>query len=198
MNEEANLKSWAEQRDAILLDIANKRIEQKNLTDVVNGLSSSISDIQKRIIESNVREEELYKKEREMAQKLSSEVAELQVKKTALENQIPGLEKEVELLSANGDNLEHRIATLMELHDRVFFRTTQLDTVVDHVVKINQKNDADVNIMLSNLKKAIQDIVDISEKTIHNANLVSEKLPQTFFDLQKQYLTRKTKYDIPR
>ena len=198
MNEEANLKSWAEQRDAILLDIANKRIEQKNITDVVNGLSASASDIQKRIIESNVRLEELNKKEKEMAQKLSSEVADLQVRKTTIENMIPGLMSEVRNLTERRTELTDTIETLMKLHDRVFFRTTQLDVVVDHVVKINQKNDADVNIMLSNLKKAIQEIVDISERTIHNANLVSDKLPQTFFDLQRQHLTRKTKYDIPK
>lgn len=178
------LETWAEQRDNILLSISNLRTENEKLTVVNGNLRISNSELDKKIIESNVRLEEISKKEQERKNLIPIEIVELEKKKTGLETSNNELSSENENLKNTKKDLVESINLLTDIHEKMFKRASVLDQVVDHVTRVNEKNIHDVNLMISNLKEFMAEIYDIKEKK--NVDVILSNAMKILIDIRKK------------
>lgn len=156
------LRTWAAERDAILLEISNLRTEKDKLVVVNKDLAASNSVLQTSINESTGRVDELLKKEKELGGTVNKELAETLDKKSTTEEQVTGLEKQVALLESQKSSLIETIKILNDSHDRVFERVNVLDKVIDHVVSTNSKTLDEMNYFLKDLvskKHVLNDVV---------------------------------------
>jgi chromosome segregation ATPase len=205
MNEEISfeqqtqLKSWATERDSLLSVISVLKNENQILNQRNSELALSSQEIEQKINQSLGRLEELDKREVEKAGVISREISSLTNVKTTLESQITNLAKQVDSLTDKKNHLTEDISTLSDIHSKVFNRMGVLDKVVDHVTRVSDQNTNDISKMVADLKKSIQEIIDVNKQNTQETILIADKLPRMFFDLQREtLLTRKTKYDIPR
>jgi len=150
------IKSWAEERDKILLSIASNRIINEKLEKDINNKSESISDLEKRINYNLGKIEEIEKTEKQFEKRISDELSILINQKTKLESQVENLDKHISIKEDKLNILTESIKTLTILHDRVFDRVGSLDKVVDNVVRVNTENINQINFVVSGLKKALE------------------------------------------
>ena len=204
MNEEitpeqkGQLSSWAVRRDAVLAEISVAQTLKEKLQKANTEIAISSQAIQKRIDESEGRLEELNKREKEYEVIISTELADLNSQKSALQAEVTALKADINLLTSKKDLLTQTISSLTDVHEKVFSRASNLDKAVAEVTHINAKNIREIELLLNTLATTTKEMVDINKKTIEEANKVTIQLPQIVFDLQRNLLERKNKNDIPR
>lgn len=184
------LKTWAGQRDAILLEISNLQVTKEKLQIDNIALSSSNTDIVDRMNQIIGRIEELNKKEKESVLLISKEVANLDSRKTCLETEIKNLEQIIKILSPQKESLEKDIISLTEVFYTINDRASVLDKVVDHVTVVSNANVKIVDELVNNLKNSLEEIVEINKKNVFETNVVIEKLPKMLVEAQKHGLIK--------
>lgn len=184
------LKTWAGERDAILLEIANNRYERDRLTKINEGLSASNTEIQKCVATSIGRMAELDKQERDYENISSNEILALSIKKTRLEGEVASLTSKVALLESQKNSLAESIGTLKSVYDTIFVRAGSLDKVIDHVTRVSEQNSNDISTLTAQLKNTLQSVIDINTKNVAATNTVIQELPKVFFDIQRKSLIR--------
>ena len=86
--------------------------------------------------------------------------------------------------------MERDISVFMSIFDSMKDRAGALDKIVDHVVKVSHQNEDEINILVSNLKNSLKDIVDTNQKNVTATNQVLDKLPKMLMELQKADLIK--------
>ena len=197
MNEELTqeqkqqLSSWVSQRDLILLDIANKRVEQEKLISINKNLAASNTDIQDKISRSKGRLEELDKLEKEYEGITSTELASTLVQKSQLETEIAGLKKEIGLLFSQKETLVDLINGLTIIHNRLSENANVVEGQIGRVSAVNSANRKEVELLLEKVKSEVQKVLDVTALNVEKTNAVIVELPRIIFDLQKDIIERK-------
>lgn len=184
------LKTWAEQRDEILLAISNLRTEEEKLQQVNKELAESNSDIEARMYEIRGRIEELKIKEAELPPVMLKEVAFLESKKSTLESEITLLAKMLEVLKPQKESLESDIAQALAIFEVVKGETLLLEKVVDKVTVASKTNTDMINLLVANLAKSLEEIIVVNKKNVTETNVVIDKLPAMMLELQKAGLLK--------
>jgi chromosome segregation ATPase len=190
MEQNEQLTTWASQRDAILLEISNLRTEGERLIASNKNLADSNTEIQKAVAISIGRMNELDKQERDYENICSNEIMNLSIKKTRLEGEVTSLTNKVSLLESEKKSLIETINFLKSVHEIIFARTGSLDKVIDHVTRVSEQNSNDISLLTSKLKETMKDLIDINNKNVAETNIIIEKLPKVFFDVQRKSLIR--------
>ena len=185
-----NLKTWAGQRDSILLEISVSRTENERLQNINKDLASSYTDIETRMIEIRGRIEELKIKENELPLVISKEVAFLQSKKNTLESEITSLSKIVEILTSQKTSLEADVSFALSAFDVVKGETFLLDKIVDKVTTVSQDNTAKIDLLVKNLATSLEEIISVNKKNVAETNIVIDKLPKMIMEAQKHGLIK--------
>ena len=115
-----NLRTWAGERDAILISISKVKREYDDATLRNIKLAASSSEIQSRINASLTRLAELDKQEKTKVASISFELRDSLLEKTRLESEVTSLKKQVETLESHKNSLTEQIKTLTEVHKEVF------------------------------------------------------------------------------
>ncbi len=184
------LATWASNRDALLLEISNLQSVRGGLEKVNKDLSDSNTDIVARMNEITGRIDELKKVEAELPTKISKEVADLQSQKTCMETEIVNLQKIVDVLVPQKNELESSIAFLTETFSSLNGRVSLLDKVIGHVTTISDKNAGIVESLVATVKNGLQEVVDVSSSLVKESNLVANELPKVFLEVKRQSLER--------
>jgi len=181
----AQLSAWVVQRDALLLEISALRTESEKLSKANTEIAESSKGIETRINQSEGRLIELDKKEKELFNKVSIDIDFLTSEKSAIENKIEGLRKEIEVLDDEKNLIIDSIATSTDIYEKVFNRAEVLDKVVDHVTRVSEQNLKDTELLIQILKESVQSVVDINTENVTKAQIIINELPRVFFELQK-------------
>jgi len=179
------LKTWAEQRDEILLEISNLRTAEEKQRATNKELTASNTDIEFRYHEIKGRIEELKIKESELPVLILKEVAFLESKKTTLEAQIPILEKVIDVLTPQKVSLEVDIEKALATFEVIKGETLLLDKIVNEVTVVSKSNTDKINLLVSNLAVSLEEIISVNRKNVNETNVVIEKLPAMLMELQK-------------
>lgn len=197
MNEELTqeqkqqLVSWVSQRDSILVDIANKRVEQEQLTLSNKNLAASNAEIQGSISRSIGRLEELDKLEKEYEEIVSTTLATTLVQKTQLETEIQGLKKEISLLECERITLVGMFGDLKEIHAQYSKDANDINRAVGETVQKNSQMTTEISNLLITLKDEIKKVIDVNTANVEKTNVVINDLPRIIFDLQRELFERK-------
>ena len=186
--QKGHLKTWAGQRDAILLEISNLQTAKEKLVTSNKEMADSYSDTNDNLNQVIGRIEELKKKEAELPLLISKEIASLQSRKNCLETEITNLSKLVEVLSTQKTSLEKDVSSALATFTVVKDEAITLDGVVDHVVRVSKNNETFINDLVKKLGKSLEEIIEVNKKNVSETNVVIDKLPRMLVEAQKHGL----------
>jgi len=192
--QKAQLKTWAEQRDELLLEISGLKTSEEKLRSINTELASSNSDIESRMLIIQGRIEELKIKESELPLVISKEIALLESKKTSLQTEIEVTIKLLDILKAQKAPLESDIEKALSIFEVIKGESLLLEKINDKVATVSQGNAEKINSLVSNLAVSLEEIISVNRKNVLETNIVIEKLPAMMMELQKAGLlkTRET------
>lgn len=184
------LKTWAEQRDAITSEILILRTEQERLQKISKDLSVSHTATVTEMNEIKGRIEELKIKENELSSVIAKEVASLQSEKSRLEAVVPALEKLIEVLTSQKTSLEADVSFALSVFETIKGETVLLSQVVDRVTHVSSSNTARIDSLVNNLAASLEEIIEVNRKNVFETNVVIEKLPAMLVEAQKHGLIK--------
>jgi hypothetical protein len=189
--QEAQLKTWASERDTVLSEIAVLKNQKDIITKYNQDAAESYTEMITKIQQSIGRMVELDLKEKDWEVIMSNEVADLRTEKTKLETQLTNFKTEVAVYESKKETLVKDIELLLVLYNQHYGHAQNLDKVVDRVVRISQENMDKLNIFVKSLEPEVQKLLDLVQINIGNTNLVIDKLPRMVVELQKHGLIKK-------
>ncbi len=150
-----NISSLTIERDRLMKDLEPLRNEKNVLLKEIAVLAKSKTDIQKEsdILRGKVQQMEEYEGDRSVL--ISQDIATLSNKKVALQVAIVALEKELPDLESRKAELKADINFLLPISEGVMKQVSGFEKFIETVVRINNKNIDDVNILVANLKKLL-------------------------------------------
>lgn len=186
-----NLKSWVSQRDTILADISDKRIEYDKLNEINKNLAVSNTEIDQKITFKKGQHEELEKKQKEFAVLVPNEIAALYIEKSVLQEQISGYKREIELLKDTKNTLNESIGVLSVFYGKVFDRANGVESLISGIVQVSSDNATKINNILNDAAKELQKVIDLGEKNVTRTNQVILDLPKMVVDLHRDVIERR-------
>jgi chromosome segregation ATPase len=188
--QKAHLETWAGQRDLLLSEISGLQTQKEKLTADVNNLSKSYSDLEARSNRISGKIEELNKREKEMPEIMLKEVFVLEKRKSVLEEQVSGYEKEIKMLVSQKESLEHDVSLAIVNFNILKDEALVLDKIVDHVTVVSEHNKNRIDALVAELAKSLDEIVAVNKKNVFETNVVIEKLPVMLMEAQKHGLIK--------
>lgn len=188
--QKTQLKTWAEQRDLLTSEILTLRTEQEGLQQTSKELAASHTATVAEMNEIKGRIDELKIKENELLSVVLKDVASLQSKKSALEAEIPALEKLITVLTSQKTSLEADVSFALSAFESVKDETLLLNKVVDRVTQVSSSNAAIIDTIVSNLAASLEEIIEVNRKNVFETNVVIEKLPAMLMEAQKHGLIK--------
>lgn len=191
------IKTWAEERDSLLREIAVHSVELEEKTRQNKEAGATYTDLQNSISEARGRIAELDALEERKRNSVATDVAELEARKSRLESECAALDtKALEALNRYEDVVE-ATKVLQSAHDTMKDQAAIVNKVTGDLVETSTTH-------LSQAKTLMVEIRAISEKMIEKGNaniaqtdIVLGKLPKYIFELQKPIPLRRT-YATPR
>lgn len=184
------LTSWAEQRDALLLEISNLEQAKERIKKENKGLTDSYTDTNNQMNIIKGRIEELKIKEAELPLLISKDVANLESKKKSLETQIVSLNKVVATLTEQKTSLEKDVSFSLSTLEKSKNDTLLLDKVVGHVTSVSEKNVKVIDDLMEGVTKSLEEIIDVNKKNVFETNVVINEVPRMLMELQKSGLIK--------
>ena len=188
--QKGQLKTWAGQRDALLLEISNLRTAKEALVTSNKEMAHSYSNTNDNMNQVIGRIEELKKKEAELPLLISKEVASLQSRKNCLETEITNLSKLVEVLTVQKTSLEKDVSSALATFNVVKDEAITLDGVVDHVTRVSKNNVTLIDGLVAKLARSLEEIIEVNKKNVSETNVVIDKLPRMLVEIQKRGLIK--------
>jgi predicted nucleic acid-binding Zn-ribbon protein len=188
--QKAYLATFAGRRDAALLDISNLQIAKEKLEKENKEIAISYSDTEARMNKVLGRIEELTKKEAELPLLIARDIVSLESRKTCLATEVTSLTKMIDVLTVQKASLEKDVSSALATFTIIKDETLLLDRVVDHVTKVSVDNARDINMIVADLKKSLEEIIAVNKKNVFETNLVIEKLPAMLVEAQKHGLIK--------
>lgn len=195
LEQKQQLDSWVSQRDAILVEIGNLRTEQEKLTLKNKNLAESNTEIQDSINRSKGRLEELDKLEKEYEGITSNELASTLIQKTELETSIADLLKEVGVLVNQKEDLIKTIKELSGISETLSKSLNGIEGNIGKTAEDNSANRREVEQLLEKIKSEVQKLLDVNAENVEKTNVVINELPRIIFDLQRDILERREKFN---
>jgi predicted nucleic acid-binding Zn-ribbon protein len=188
--QKAYLATFAGRRDAALLEISNLQIAKEKLEKSNKEIAISYSDTEARMNKVLGRIEELTKKEAELPLLIARDIVSLESRKTCLATEVTSLTKMIDVLTVQKASLEKDVSSALTTFNTVKDETLLLDRVVDHVTKVSVDNARDINMIVADLKKSLEEIIAVNKKNVFETNVVIEKLPAMLVEAQKHGLIK--------
>jgi len=188
--QKTNITNWVIQRDNLLLEIQNLKETSNNLHKTNKELANSKTDMENKMNEIKGRIEELKNKEEEIPTTISKEIVFLESKKVGLESEIPLLKKIINVLTTQKDTLESDIEKNLNTFNIVKGETLLLGKVVDKVTKISKENSDNIDLLVSNLSKSLEEIIEVNRKNVRETSIVIDKVPKMIMECQKHGLIK--------
>lgn len=186
------LEAWATLRDEKLRELSQLNTEISDKTKKSKELGASNTEVQIQIYRAEGRLLEIEKKEKERAELISSEILSFQTEKTTLQSEITALKQIIISIHSEEETLKSSIATLTDVHRKVFDRTGGLEAIVDHVKTVSESNLSVLVKTFDVLKETSNEIIAINRKNVSETMIVIEKLPRAILEYRRPILPVRT------
>lgn len=186
----AQLASWSEQRDAALREISVLTDQKFKLSKEVEGLSASKTLVKDETLKIEGRLEELNKREKEYEEIVSIKVAELEAKKTGLETEVSSLVKEVADLNRKKDVLNEIILSLSSIKERVVDHVNSIESTMKVASDAFAANSDSMIQLVAKLSESVEKIIDINNGNVKKTLEVIEDLPRIYVELRKKTIEK--------
>ena len=158
-NQMKSIKSWTEQRDALLKDISILSSTKNNLIEETKVIGFNKADLQEQVALHKGRLLEVQESEDLRKTVISSELSDLIVKKSEAENVLKTVQDDVVSLQEKKTLLLKDLEVLLPTYERIAFQIGALNETVNNVVRVNQENTKDFNVLIYNEFTSIIDVL---------------------------------------
>jgi hypothetical protein len=191
------IKNWTEQRDSLLREIGIRTNEFREIQVKVMDASASLTDLELRIAEAKGRLAEIDALEERARTSVSTDIAELEVRKSRLEGECAL--KEAELKSADEKHVIVVSATaeLSAAHDVMKDQAAIVNRVTGEIIETSKLYLSDTKIMMVEIKSISDQVIEKGNENVKQTGIVLEKLPRYIFELQKPIPVRRA-YATPK
>lgn len=198
------IQTWTEQRDSLHRDIGVASTELEALTKSTTDKGLALADLHQSIAEARGRIAELDALETRMRTSLTSDVAELDVRKSRLQGECSILEERLKAAANKYDIITAAIIQLEDAHQTMRDQAATVNSVVGEIIHTSQVHTADMKVMMDGIKTTSDTVIDRGNENVKQTNIVLEKMPRFIFDMQKPIPVRRTypvghpRYEAPK
>jgi chromosome segregation ATPase len=186
--QQKQLETWAEQRDALLASIAALKSENELLEKKNSGLALSNVEIENRMREAVGKISGIKEMDAELSQKVSKEVVELTKNRSILEVEVSNFKKEVFELCQRKADLTADVLFLTDIFNKITGKAELLDKVVAHVTDVSKNNVVSIEGVAKEISRLFSEIISKSEETVVKANQVISELPRLLVEAKRQVI----------
>jgi len=186
----ANLKTWAEQRDAALLEAARAAEELRAIQAKVSEAAAASDDLQRQIALATGRLAEIAAREEAALASVSRDVAALASEKSALDVAVSAAKSELGSVRDEIVRTLENIEGMAEFRDATFSKISNMASSAESVAHAVRVGTDAVEALVARLGKSVGALVEsVDRRNAETAQLV-DKVPAMLLDMKRQKLTR--------
>ncbi len=195
--QQAAIRGWTEQRDALIRDIGTLSVELEEKTKLTTAAAASLTDIQLQIAEVRGRIAELNALEARTQDSVSNEVAVLMERKSRLEGECLLIEEKIKGASDKYAVVTAATTALESAHDTMKDQSTIVNRVVGEIIQTSTLHTSDMKTIMTEIKSVSDQVIEKGNANIAQTGIILEKLPKYIFELQRPIPIRRA-YATPK
>lgn len=185
------LQTWTEQRDSIIREIGIHSSELEALTKSTTEKGLALADLQQSIAEAGGRLVELQALETRQHGSVSTEVFELEARKSRLQGECTLLDEKLASGANKYQAIVFAIETLEKAHDTMKDQSAIVNRVVGEIIQTSQVHTSDMKTIMDTIKTTSEEVIKKADANLAQTNIILEKLPKYIFELQKPIPVRR-------
>ena len=185
------IKSWSEQRDALLLEISVLEDKKGKLLQANKEIAQSNSEIEGRIARMHGKLEEEERIEKIILLSTSNEIAELKSEKAVLESEVVALKSQILYLADVRKEHSETIQDLADACEHLKKMENDRNISTSEMARLNTENVKEAERVIVALRSEFEKILTINSENVEKTNKIINELPKMIFDLQKSILERR-------
>lgn len=186
------LQTWTDKRDTILNEIRKYSIELEGLQKSTKEQGLAFADLEKSIAEAKGTLAEIEALETRMRGSLSTDIAELEVRKTRLEGQCVLMEQKLKGGDERFATCSIAIDTLQGAHATMKDQAEIVNKVVGEIIQTSEVHTSDMKTIMSEIRTIAAEVIEKGNENVKQTNIVLEKMPKFIFDMQRPIPVRRT------
>jgi len=186
-----SLKTWSDQRDALLREVSLLQNQKDTLQKESIVLGQSNNELQLSIAENKGRLIEIKEVEDRYRNSLSNDIAKFIAEKSKIEEEIVTKKEQLKLVESKKDEVISSINVLLKTHDQFFDRLSSLETIAEDIQKVSKVNINELKSFANDLKKSFEDVIAVNTSNVAQTKIILDKLPRYIFELQKPIPVRR-------
>lgn len=191
------IQSWADQRDKLLKEIGVYATERDSRKREANDEALRLADLHISIAEARGRIAELNALEERIRTSVSTDVSELEVRKSRLEAECVEKEKELEAASEEHRLIVSNTFDLMSAHDVMKDQAQIIRSTVGDIISMGTAYLSDSKERMTEIRTIATEVIEKGNENVKQTNIVLEKLPRYVFELQRPIPVRRA-YATPK
>lgn len=191
------IQSWADQRDKLLREIGVYTTERDSRKREANDEALRLADLHISIAEARGRIAELNALEERIRTSVSTDVSELEVRKSRLEAECVEKEKELEAASEEHRLIVSNTFDLMSAHDVMKDQAQIIRSTVGDIISMGTAYLSDSKERMTEIRTIATEVIEKGNENVKQTNIVLEKLPRYVFELQRPIPVRRA-YATPK
>lgn len=186
------IQGWTEQRDTLLREIGVLSVQRDELAkdNTEKGLASA--DLDKQIAEKKGRIVELDALETRWRTSVSTDISELEIRKSRLEGECLVKETELKSLSEQSIIATEAITVIQSAHETMKDQAAIVNKVAGEMIQTSQLHTSEMKVIMTEIKAISDQVIEKGNENIKQTGIILEKLPRYIFELQKPIPIRRT------
>lgn len=185
------IETWTEQRDTLLREIGVYQTQHNDLKKSTAEQGLALADLHRQISESRGRLAELEALEERWRTSLSSDIAELEVRKSRLEGEVAVEENKLKASKEKHVIVISSIDALSDAHDKMSDQATIVNKVVGDVIVTTQAHFSDMRGIFAEVKAISDEVITKGNENVKQTGIILDKLPRYIFELQRPIPVRR-------
>lgn len=185
------IETWTEQRDTLLREIGVYQTQYNDLKKSTTDAGSALAELHRQISESRGRLAELEALEERWRTSLSSDIAELEVRKSRLEGEVAVEEDKLKASKEKHVIVISSIDALSSAHDKMSDQAAIVNKVVGEVIETTQTHFSEVRGIFAEVKAISDEVITKGNENIKQTGIILDKLPRYIFELQRPIPVRR-------
>lgn len=185
------IQGWTGQRDTLLREIGVLSTQKEELVKTSTDLGLSNIELEKQIENKRGRLAELDALELRHRGSVSTDIAELEIRKSRLEGECLLKQAEVETAVAKYGIITAALSTLQTVHDTMSDQAAIVNRIAGELVQTTQVASSDMKVVMSEIKAVAEQVIDRGNENLAQTAIILDKLPRYIFELQKPIPVRR-------
>lgn len=189
--QQKSLQGWTEQRDSLLAEIRNYSIQLEDLQKSTVTEGAALAALHVSIGEARGRLAELEAVETRWRGSVSTDISELEVRKTRLQGECSLLDEKLKGGNEKFEIITSAIGTLEAAHETMRDQSAIVNRVVGEIIQTSQAHTSDMKVTMAEVRTLALEVIDKSNANISQADLVLSKLALHIAERQKPIPVRR-------